>query len=104
MNQTITDLSGLKNTLVDGGSGISIIIAAYNAELYIERCLNSILQSKCNGVEVVVVDDGSTDNTFTMVRDYQKRHDGQIAIKLLHQDKGGGIGGEELWTQICPIR
>ena len=40
---------------------LSIIIPAYNCEPYINECLNSILDYNHKGVEIVVVDDGSTD-------------------------------------------
>lgn len=46
---------------------ISIIIAAYNAEKTIERCLNSILENKYEDYEVIVINDGSIDATEKVV-------------------------------------
>ena len=46
---------------------ISIIITAYNAEKTIEKCLNSILDTKYNNYEIVIVNDGSTDNTEDII-------------------------------------
>lgn len=46
---------------------ISIIIAAYNAEKTIERCLNSILENKYEDYEIIVVNDGSTDDTERII-------------------------------------
>lgn len=46
---------------------ISVIIAAYNAEKTIERCLNSILENKYEDYEVIVINDGSTDETEKVV-------------------------------------
>ena len=46
---------------------ISVIITAYNAEKTIEKCLNSILDTKYNNYEIVIVDDGSTDNTEDII-------------------------------------
>ena len=47
---------------------ISIIITAYNAEKTIEKCLNSILDTKYNDYEIILVNDGSTDNTDGIVQ------------------------------------
>ena len=40
---------------------ISVIVPVYNAEKYIEQCLNSILTQSLQGIEIVIVNDGSTD-------------------------------------------
>lgn len=46
---------------------ISIIITAYNAEKTIERCLNSILENDYSDYEIILVNDGSKDNTEKVV-------------------------------------
>lgn len=49
---------------------ITIIIPVYNGEHYISRCLNSVLKQSYKNYEIVVVDDGSTDNTGKIVKRY----------------------------------
>jgi glycosyltransferase involved in cell wall biosynthesis len=48
---------------------ISVIIPAYNAENYIERTLNSIINQSFQAYEIIVIDDGSTDNTYKIVKE-----------------------------------
>ena len=50
---------------------ISIVISAYTAEAYIEKCLNSILNQANQEVDLLVVDDGSIDQTAQIVKAYQ---------------------------------
>ena len=42
---------------------VSVIVPAFNMELYIEQCLRSLFDQDVDRLEVIVVDDGSTDNT-----------------------------------------
>ncbi len=65
---------------------ISIIIPSYNEEDYIKKCINSLLNQSYEVIEIIVIDDGSTDKTFELLRNYKNK------IKLLKQDhKGPGI-------------
>ena len=43
---------------------ISVIVTIYNVELWIKRCLNSILSSSLKDIEIILVDDGSTDHSL----------------------------------------
>lgn len=49
---------------------ISVVIAAYNAEKYIEECLNSILNQTFQDWECIIVDDASTDNTLSIIKTF----------------------------------
>lgn len=42
---------------------VSVIIPVYNAEAYLERCLNSVLDQSYDQLEIILVDDGSTDSS-----------------------------------------
>ena len=52
----------------------SIIIPAYNAENYLQRCLDSIFSQEYADIEVIVIDDGSTDNTPQLLADYAAQY------------------------------
>lgn len=51
---------------------ISIILPVYNVEKYIARCMNDILSQTYNNIEVILVDDGSTDSSSEICDKYAK--------------------------------
>ena len=53
---------------------ISVIIPAYNAEKYMDRCLNSIVKQSYNNLQIIVVNDGSTDNTKKILEKFAEAH------------------------------
>ena len=71
------------------GETISVIIPAYNVAPWLPRCLDSILAQTYPKLEIIVVDDGSADNTRQVMEDYAAR-DGRI--------RHGRQGGHELLT------
>ena len=65
---------------------VSGIVAAYNAESFIRRCLDSLLAQTMKDCEVIVVDDGSTDGTAEIVDSYVAK-DGRV--RVIHKENGG---------------
>lgn len=67
---------------------ISVIVPVYNSELVIERCLESILSQSIDNIEIICVDDGSTDNSVEVIKGLQKKTN---KIKIFSQEnKGAG--------------
>ncbi len=64
----------------------SIIIPVYNVEAYLERCLHSILEDRCRDLEIILVDDGSTDGSGSLCDQYASRYNN---IKVIHKTNGG---------------
>ena len=67
---------------------ISVIVPLYNAERYIDECLRSILNQTFQNFEVIVVDDGSTDDSVNKVKNLMPEFNGRL--KLIERDKNSG--------------
>ncbi len=65
---------------------ISVIVPVYNVEDYLEDCINSILNQSYPNIEVVLVDDGSTDSCPSICDRYSAEHD---CVKSIHRNNGG---------------
>ncbi|MCQ2497392.1 MAG: glycosyltransferase [Lachnospiraceae bacterium] len=65
---------------------ISIIVPAYNIENYIARCLDSILAQTYTELQIIIVDDGSTDGTPQICDEYVTK---DSRIKVIHKKNGG---------------
>jgi glycosyltransferase involved in cell wall biosynthesis len=74
---------------VDQGK-VSIVVTCYNYGKYISDCLNSILKQKYQNYEVVIIDDGSTDNTEKVVSPYLENQ----KIKYCKQENMGQAGAK----------
>lgn len=51
---------------------ISVIIPVYNAELYLKRCIDSVLNQSFKSFEIIAIDDGSKDNSFKILNEFQQ--------------------------------
>lgn len=65
---------------------ISVIVPVYNVERYLNKCLQSIIHQSYDNLEIILIDDGSTDNSGKIIDEYGKR---DSRIKIVHQENGG---------------
>ena len=65
---------------------LSVIIPVYNTSKYLRRCLDSVFSTPSNQTEVIVINDGSTDNSKDIIESYQARHDN---LRYFEQDNQG---------------
>ena len=66
---------------------LTIVVPAYNVENYIEQCLNSLINQTDKDFRVIIVDDGSTDNTASICKKYESESNG--LIKYIYQENQG---------------
>lgn len=65
---------------------ISVIVPVYNVEKYIRNCLDSIINQTYKDLEIILVDDGSTDNSGAICDEYAQK---DSRIKVIHKQNGG---------------
>ena len=84
---------------------ISVIIPIYNTEKYLKKCLNSIVNQTLKEIEIICVDDGSTDSSLSILQEYAKK---DKRVKIIEKKISTGAGdsrnqgikianGEYLW-------
>ncbi len=67
---------------------ISVVIPVFNAEKYLHKCLNSIINSTLKNIEIICVNDGSEDNSLSVLNEY-KRKDSRIRVLSQNHSHAG---------------
>ena len=60
---------------------VSVIIPTYNSEKYIDETLNSVLDQTYRGFEIIIIDDCSKDNTWKIIKEYEKKYNNIVCLK-----------------------
>lgn len=68
---------------------LTIIVPVYNGDKYISRCLESIINQSLKDIQIIVVNDASTDLTSKTIKEYKAKHN-NISIINLHKNEGTG--------------
>ena len=66
---------------------VSVIVPVYNVEKYLEKCLDSLVKQTLKDIEIIVVDDGSLDNSSKIIDKYSKKYKNVVGYKK----KNGGL-------------
>ena len=83
---------------MDNSPLVSILIPLYNAERYIAETLDNCLAQTYPNIEVIVVDDGSSDNSLAIARKYAEKHEN---IKVFAQENAGAPRARNLAFEKC---
>ena len=76
---------------------ISVIIPVYNTATYLPRCLNSIINNTYRNLEIICINDGSTDNSLEILKDYEQR---DVRIKVLDIPNSGVSQARNMGLEI----
>ena len=71
------------------GVKLSVVVPVYNGEHYVSRCIDSLQNQSLKEIQIIVVDDGSTDQTAEVVRQYMKH---TTNVQLVQRSKNEGTG------------
>lgn len=78
---------------------ISVIIPVYNVEKYLARCLNSILAIKSVDWECILIDDGSTDDSWSIIRGYAEKYPDKFIAR--HKENGGVSSARNMGIELA---
>ena len=77
---------------------ISVIVPVYNVEPYLEEAIESVIHQTYTNLEIILVDDGSTDGSGRICDRYQKK---DSRIKIIHQENRGLSAARNAGLDIC---
>ncbi|MGL5640459.1 MAG: glycosyltransferase family 2 protein [Mycoplasmoidaceae bacterium] len=77
---------------------LSVLVPCYNEELYIKRCIDSLLNQTIKIDEILILNDGSTDNTLSIIKKYESENDN---IKVLSVENKGLSAGRNTLINNC---
>ena len=72
---------------------LSVIIPVYNVESYLRECLDSVISQSLNNIEIICIDDGSTDNSLLILEEYAAKDN---RIKIISKENGGQASARNL--------
>lgn len=78
---------------------VSIIVPVYNSQRYLVECLESLVNQSLKDIEIVIIDDGSKDNSAQIIEEYRSRY--SSIIKVLSQKNSGQAVARNKGIQIC---
>lgn len=77
---------------------ISIIVPIYNVSKYLDKCITSIINQSYRNLQIILVDDGSTDKSLAICKSYQKRDD---RINIIHQNNQGLVSARKAGIKVA---
>lgn len=88
---------------------VSVVIPVYNAEKYLHKCIDSVWNQTLQGIEIVAVNDGSTDDSLSVLKKYQERLRSKedreaalpvVSMKIYSKDNGGQSSARNMALEV----
>ncbi len=96
-----SDWSDVAQNHLDAGVAVSVIVPVYNVEKYLADCVDSILGQTFQDMEIILVDDGSSDSSGQMADDYAVR---DTRVKVIHKENGGQSSARNAGVKVASGR
>lgn len=77
---------------------VSVVIPVYNVEKYLQECLDSVISQTYTKLEIILVDDGSTDSSADICNEYAKN---DSRVHVIHKTNGGASSARNVGLQIA---
>ncbi len=77
---------------------VSIIVPVYNGEHFLNKCVDSVLNQNYKNIEMILVDDGSTDRSGVICDEYEKEYPD---IKVIHKKNGGQTSARKAGVRLA---
>ena len=77
---------------------VSVIVPVYNTEQYLKECVDSLLKQTLTDLEIILIDDGSPDNSAYICDEYAKL---DSRVKVIHKENGGLSSARNAALDIC---
>ena len=83
---------------VGQGIKISVVVIVYNVEAYLKECIESIRNQSYQNLEIILVDDGSTDNSGTLCDHYEQQ---DARVKVIHKENKGLVSARQAGVKVA---
>lgn len=77
---------------------VSIVVPVYNTEKYLQKCLDSLICQTLDDIEIICIDDGSTDESGQILDKYLQR---DKRIKVVHKENGGSVSARNMGVDMA---
>lgn len=81
-------------------AAVSIIIPIYNAEKYLAECLGNVVNQTLEDMEIILVNDASTDGSMSIIRDCKEQYPDKVVVIDSEENLGAG-GARNLGIEVC---